>query len=76
MGRSISSAAHIALLSSLAEYEIRKSAARRAALRFGILWRTVADTTLSRLARTHANLPSHHIARGKRPNLERQVALP
>lgn len=37
------------LLSSLPEYDARMSTARHAALRSGVLWRTVADTTLSRL---------------------------
>lgn len=68
-GCSISRATHILLLLSLPEYDTRKSAGRRAALRFGVQWRSIADATLSCLARMHTNLPSHHIARGKRPNL-------
>lgn len=46
------------LLSSLPEYDTRMSATRRAAIRLGVQWRTVADTTLSGL-RMHTNLQSH-----------------
>lgn len=53
----------------LSEYGTRVSAARLAVVEFGVQLRTVADVTLSRLPGMHTTLPSHRIARGKRPDL-------